>query len=125
MGMIEPMLSEEPQQAVSKEAASAPDVPRQTPQVCLLGASFDTGNLGVSALAESSVRCILARWSDAQVILLASSRDEGWHRLKLADRTVAIRKVSPSDSAERCFCRTTMACSSSWCSCCGCFRSTA
>ncbi len=93
MGMIEPMLSEEPQQAVSKEAASAPDVPRQTPQVCLLGASFDTGNLGVSALAESSVRCILARWSDAQVILLASSRDEGWHRLKLADRTVAIRKV--------------------------------
>ncbi len=91
--MTEQMLSEKSRQAVSNEAASDPDVQRQGPCVCLLGASFDTGNLGVSALAESSIQCIFSRWPGARVILLASSREEGWHQLKLVDRTTAIQKV--------------------------------
>jgi len=59
----------------------------------LLGASFDTGNLGVSALAESSIKCIFSRWPDAQVALLGSSRQEGEHHLELAGRDVVLRKV--------------------------------
>jgi len=62
-------------------------------RVCLLGASFDTGNLGVSALAESSVKCILARWADARVTLLGSSRAEGEHHLPLAGAEVVLQKM--------------------------------
>lgn len=61
--------------------------------VCLLGASFDTGNLGVSALAESSVKCILTRWPGARIVLLASSRMEERHKLNLAGTTVDLQKV--------------------------------
>lgn len=64
-----------------------------TPRIGLLGASFDTGNLGVSALAESSIKCILARWADARVTLLGSSREEGEHHLPLAGRDVVLRKM--------------------------------
>lgn len=62
-------------------------------RVCLLGASFDTGNLGVSALAESSVKCILARWTEARVTLLGSGRAEGEHHLPLAGRDVVLQKM--------------------------------
>lgn len=61
--------------------------------MCLLGASFDTGNLGVSALAESSVKCVLARWPNARVTFLGSSREEGTHRLDLSGRKVSVDKV--------------------------------
>jgi len=78
----------------SSDCLRAPAVAQQAPvRVCLLGASFDTGNLGVSALAESSVKCILARWPDAQVVLLGSGRQEGEHRLQLPDREVVLRRM--------------------------------
>ena len=64
-----------------------------TTPICLLGASFDTGNLGVSALAESSTKCILSHWPDAQVVLLGSSREEGEYHLGLAGKDVVLRKV--------------------------------
>ena len=61
--------------------------------VCLLGASFDTGNMGVSALAESSIKCILNRWPNAEVTLLASGREDGKHQLTILDRQVSMRKL--------------------------------
>ncbi|MBN1508503.1 MAG: polysaccharide pyruvyl transferase family protein [Sedimentisphaerales bacterium] len=62
-------------------------------RVCLLGASFDTGNLGVNALAESSVKCVLNRWPDAQVVLLGNSREESEYHLELAGKDVVLRNV--------------------------------
>lgn len=59
-------------------------------KVGLLGASFETGNLGVSALAESSMKCIYHRWQNAEVVLLAAGR--------FKDR--CIRRVG---STNRCF----------------------
>ena len=38
--------------------------------IILLGASFSTGNLGVSALAWSSIKIIRARWPDARIVLV-------------------------------------------------------
>jgi len=49
--------------------------------------------MGVSALAEASIKCILNRWPDARVVLLGSSRVAGTHRLKLHDREVLIPKI--------------------------------
>jgi len=62
-------------------------------QISLLGASFDTGNLGVSALAESSVKCILGRWPNARVTLLGGGREEGVHRLSLSGRDIMLSKM--------------------------------
>ena len=59
-------------------------------QICLLGASFDTGNMGVSALAESSIKVILNRWPDAKVTLLGAGLKDSEHHLKLSNRDVRI-----------------------------------
>jgi len=59
--------------------------------ICLLGASFDTGNMGVSALAESSIKVILNRWPDAKVTLLKAGLNDGEHHLKLSSKDVRIR----------------------------------
>jgi colanic acid/amylovoran biosynthesis protein WcaK/AmsJ len=59
-------------------------------KICLLGASFDTGNLGVSALAESSIKIILHRWPDAHVTLLGSASSESEERLYVSGRDVRV-----------------------------------
>jgi polysaccharide pyruvyl transferase WcaK-like protein len=62
-------------------------------RIGLLGASFDTGNMGVSALAESAIKCILHRWPDAEITLLDSGRVPGEHRLRVGDRNVNIKEL--------------------------------
>jgi colanic acid/amylovoran biosynthesis protein len=57
-------------------------------KVGLLGASFDTGNLGVSALAESSIKVILNKWPNADIILLGSGYEPGQHRLIVTNKEV-------------------------------------
>ena len=60
-------------------------------RITLLGASFDTGNVGVSALAEASIKCILNRWPDAEVTLIGSSRKDGEHQLNLLGCQIRVR----------------------------------
>jgi len=36
--------------------------------IILLGASFSTGNLGVSALAWSSIKLVLQRWPESELV---------------------------------------------------------
>ena len=62
-------------------------------RIGLLGASFDTGNMGVSALAESSIKCILHRWPDAEVALLDSGRLLGEHQLRIGDEDLCIKEL--------------------------------
>jgi colanic acid/amylovoran biosynthesis protein len=62
-------------------------------KILLLGASFDTGNLGVSALAESSIKCILYRWPDADVQLFASGRSINEHSLNIQGREVNVTNL--------------------------------
>jgi hypothetical protein len=45
-------------------------VNKRNMKICMLGASFDTGNMGVSALAESSIKYILNRQPNVEIILL-------------------------------------------------------
>lgn len=45
--------------------------------VVLVGASFSTGNLGVSALAWSSIELILQRWPESKIVLLGVGRKPG------------------------------------------------
>ncbi|MHC4625372.1 MAG: polysaccharide pyruvyl transferase family protein [Planctomycetota bacterium] len=61
-------------------------------KICLLGALFDTGNLGVSALAESSIKCIVNNWPDATVTVLGGRRKDD-HKLRLFGREVCVKRV--------------------------------
>ncbi|MGB8225633.1 MAG: polysaccharide pyruvyl transferase family protein [Sedimentisphaerales bacterium] len=62
-------------------------------RICLLGASFETDNLGVNALAESVIKCILHRWPDAEITQLDSGREMGEHRLRIGDKDLMIKKM--------------------------------
>ncbi|MBC8471333.1 MAG: hypothetical protein H8D56_17870, partial [Planctomycetes bacterium] len=65
---------------------------KNSKKICLLGAKFDTGNLGVSALAESSIKCIINEWPDAEVTVLGGRREDE-HKLKLFGREVSVKIV--------------------------------
>ena len=65
----------------------------KTPKICLLGASFETGNLGVSALAESSIKVIINRWPDAEITIFGSGYVPRQHRLFLMGKEVSIRTL--------------------------------
>ena len=60
-------------------------------KVCLLGASFDTGNMGVSALAESSIKIVLNQWPDAEVTLLGTGAAKNSQMLRISGREVHLK----------------------------------
>jgi colanic acid/amylovoran biosynthesis protein len=62
-------------------------------KVCLLGASFDTGNLGVSALAESSIKCILYQWPNAEITLFANGYTPEQRQLNIANREIYVQVI--------------------------------
>jgi polysaccharide pyruvyl transferase WcaK-like protein len=64
------------------------------PDVILLGASLDTGNLGVSALLAATVKCIRMQQPRASIWLLEGTRVPREDVLRLAGgETVPLRKV--------------------------------
>jgi len=60
-------------------------------KIVMLGASFDTGNMGVSALAESAIKCILRRWPNAHISLLGSGRRKNKYHLRIMNKNICIR----------------------------------
>jgi len=62
-------------------------------KVCLLGPSFDTGNLGVNALVEASIKAIVNRWPDAEVTLLGSGWVDSEYRLSLFGREIQVKSM--------------------------------
>lgn len=62
-------------------------------RIGLLGASFDTGNMGVSALTESAIKCVLHRWPDAEVTLLGSGRVVGEHWVRISGKDLRVREL--------------------------------
>ncbi len=62
-------------------------------KIGLLGAALDTGNMGVSALAESAIKCILQRWPEAEITLLDSGRVVREEKLRIGDKILCIKKL--------------------------------
>lgn len=59
--------------------------------ICLLGASFDTGNLGVGALAWSSVKVTRERWPDAEIVMAGVGRQSGMAEVWLEGRAESVK----------------------------------
>jgi colanic acid/amylovoran biosynthesis protein len=62
-------------------------------KIGLLGAAFDTGNMGVGALAESAIKCILNRWPEVEITLLDSGPIVGEKKLRIGDKILCIKKL--------------------------------
>lgn len=59
-------------------------------RIGLLGASFDTGNMGVNALAESSIKIIINRWPNAEITLLGDGYVPAEYLLSLNGRKISV-----------------------------------
>jgi len=62
-------------------------------RIGLLGAAFDTGNMGVGALAESVVKCILYKWPQAEIIMLDSDRGVYEQQRRIGDKYLCIKEL--------------------------------
>ena len=67
-------------------------------KICILGASFDTGNMGVSALATSSVKCLVETHPEVCIILLNYGDRDGFYELQLSDRIINLKLMNMSFS---------------------------
>lgn len=67
-------------------------MPHTSPKIWLLGASFETTNMGLNALTESTLKCIYTRWHNAEVFLPTPKTDEPDQTLDLLGRTVSLHK---------------------------------
>lgn len=61
--------------------------------IALLGPSFETDNRGVSALAECSIKTLLHRWPNADIVLLGGGRDEVEYTIRLEQRTISLKTI--------------------------------
>jgi len=68
--------------------------PDQGPQICVLGATFNTGNMGVSALTAGTIACILHRYPEAKISLLDYGREGLQACFQLRDRRVPVQFVN-------------------------------
>lgn len=67
-------------------------MPYSSPKIWLLGTSFETTNMGLSALTEATLHCIYTRWHAAEVYLPTPKVDEPDQTLHLSGRTVYLHK---------------------------------
>lgn len=63
-------------------------------RITLLGASLDSTNLGVSALASAAIKCIDGRFPGANISLLDYDQQPSEQIIALDDRKLRIRKVN-------------------------------
>ncbi len=61
------------------------------PKIWVLGASFKPTNMGIRALAESSLKCIFTHWPEASVIL-QTSEDGGPFKITFSGREFSVDK---------------------------------
>jgi colanic acid/amylovoran biosynthesis protein len=60
----------------------------------LIGASFETGNMGVGALAAGSIRCIHMQWPQARIFILDYAKCPTSHRLRVSGEDLDIELLN-------------------------------
>ncbi len=59
-------------------------------RIGLIGASFETGNMGVGALAAGSIRCLHNKWPEAEVYILDYAKEPSSRQLWLGGKQIDI-----------------------------------
>lgn len=83
-GFYEHLLQRHPEIGVPMSFAS------RSMKIGLLGATLETPNLGVSALATGAIRCMLSTYPEAEVFLLDYARESSVRRVKVEGKSVEI-----------------------------------
>jgi colanic acid/amylovoran biosynthesis protein len=64
------------------------------PEICLLGASFETPNMGVSALTAGAIRCFVNQWPDAKIFLFDYGKFAKSYTLEFDGRSITVPLVT-------------------------------
>ncbi len=64
------------------------------PTICILGATFSTDNMGVSALAAGTITCLLRRFPNADLFFLDYDKNGFTQQFQLGDRSVSVEFVN-------------------------------
>lgn len=67
---------------------------RTVKTICLMGASFETGNFGVSILAHGAVACMLAAYPDADVFIMDYCRESDRTEISVGGKTRLVPLVN-------------------------------
>jgi colanic acid/amylovoran biosynthesis protein len=63
-------------------------------RVGLMGASFETGNMGVGALAAGAIRCIRTEWPNAEIFIVDYSKSQSLKTLCLDGEQINVPLIS-------------------------------
>lgn len=63
---------------------------RRAPRICLLGATFGTSNMGVSALTASAIKCVLNPFPSAEIFLLDYGREATVYRATIEGNEIEV-----------------------------------
>ena len=63
-------------------------------KVCILGATFDTANMGVSMLAAGAIRCVSRSFPEAEIILCDYARDGRVVNFQFDGKRILVRFVN-------------------------------
>jgi colanic acid/amylovoran biosynthesis protein len=72
----------------------APSIADEPSSIGLIGASFETGNMGVGALAAGSIRCLHTRWPQAKIFILDYSKRPSSHQLRVSGEELEIELLN-------------------------------
>jgi polysaccharide pyruvyl transferase WcaK-like protein len=67
---------------------------RKPSQILILGASFDTGNMGVSALAAGAIKCAVFQFPEARVSLLDYGKESKLYRLRVDGTEISVPLIN-------------------------------
>lgn len=67
---------------------------RCRPRICLMGASFETDNLGVNALTSGALAAVLAQYPDANLRILEYGINSPQYHFKLRDKVVPVETLN-------------------------------
>jgi polysaccharide pyruvyl transferase WcaK-like protein len=66
----------------------------EKPKICVLGAAFDSDNMGVRALAAGTIRCILHQYPQSEVFFLNYEKFSTVYSIKFPGQQVAVPLVN-------------------------------
>ena len=82
------------QRAKTSKAGQSEETRIHSPKICILGATFNTENMGVSMLAAGAIRCVLHRFPNAQIIMLDYAYEPYNFNFAFEGRSVPVRFVN-------------------------------
>lgn len=76
--------------------------PTESLHICLLGATFSTNNMGVSALTDGAIRCCLYQFPHAQICILDYGEKRSTHTFRMAHGGKSIKFINMRFSKKLC-----------------------